>query len=586
MTAFTSTIAPASGGQSYILDHKTVGAIRGHFFVPSYQRGYRWGPSDVTRLLDDIWASGGKSYSLQPIVVKLHRDAEKPEKQQWELIDGQQRLTTLYLIFRYMKKDAKQGFGAPYTILYQTRPGSQEYLETLEEAIHCTNIDYFHLYKAYQAIDTWFKRHGDIYALNHAAGKIHSYLFDSVRVIWYEAPIHVAAIPLFTRLNVGRIPLNDAELVKAALLSKARSVSSDRAHEIAAQWDGIERDLHHPDIWSFIAGPQSGTDDERYPTRISLLLDTLADQQPRDNDADERHQTFEALQGLIEKDFSGFWREVVALHAQILGWHDVPGAYNRIGYLVATGAKIGDVVTAAKGKRKSEFERYLTSSITNHLGVRDDDLEELDYEEKKRGYPKLLDLLLLMNVETCSRAGLRFPFVHHVGQRWSLEHIHAQNADALNKADQWRTWLTTHERAIDALDAQHVSHVQLKTDIQAAISEMDNSKSGGFTGERFNALSMRILQLLNTDTLADHSIRNLALLSSSDNSRLNSSVFEVKRQMILELDRAGKYVPPCTRNVFLKYYAAADAQQPHFWSEKDKTSYLDAIRDLLKSYLS
>jgi hypothetical protein len=554
--------------------------------VPSYQRGYRWDTSDVMRLLDDIWESGGKGYSLQPIVVKLHRGAEQLEKQEWELIDGQQRLTTLYLIFRYMEKDAKQGFGAPYSIFYQTRTGSHEYLKTLDEAIHATNIDYFHLYQAYQAIDAWFKRRGDIYARNHAAGKIHGYLFESVRVIWYEAPFDVEAIPLFTRLNIGRIPLTDAELVKAALLSKARSVSSDRAHEIAAQWDGIERDLHDPDVWSFIAGLQSGVDDERYPTRISLLLDTLADQQPRDDEAVQRHHTFDTLQGLVEKDFSAIWREVVALHAQILGWHDVPGAYNRIGYLVATGAKIGDIVTAARDKRKSEFEHYLVIKIRDHLRVRGDDLEDLDYEEKKRGYPKLLDLLLLMNVETCSRAGLRFPFVHHVGQSWSLEHIHAQNADALNRADQWRTWLSTHERAIEAFGMDNENQVQLKADIQAAIDEIDSGRSGGFTGERFNALSMRVLQLVNADALVDHSIRNLALLSSSDNSRLNSSVFEVKRQMILELDRAGRYVPPCTRNVFLKYYAAADAQQPHFWSDQDKTSYLDAIRDLLKPYLA
>jgi hypothetical protein len=44
-----------------------------------------------------------------------------------------------------------------------------------------------------------------------------------VRVIWYEAPVSVEAIPLFTRLNVGRIPLTDAGLIKAALLSGVRS---------------------------------------------------------------------------------------------------------------------------------------------------------------------------------------------------------------------------------------------------------------------------------------------------------------------------------------------------------------------------
>jgi len=54
---------------------------------------------------------------------------------------------------------------------------------------------------------------------------------------WYEAPFNTDAKALFIRLNVGRIPLTDAELIKAALLSAVRNDSTDRAHEIAAQWD-------------------------------------------------------------------------------------------------------------------------------------------------------------------------------------------------------------------------------------------------------------------------------------------------------------------------------------------------------------
>lgn len=32
---------------------KPVGKIEGQFFVPSYQRGYRWGRKEATRLLED-----------------------------------------------------------------------------------------------------------------------------------------------------------------------------------------------------------------------------------------------------------------------------------------------------------------------------------------------------------------------------------------------------------------------------------------------------------------------------------------------------------------------------------------------------
>ncbi|MFC6310311.1 DUF262 domain-containing protein [Paraburkholderia dipogonis] len=114
--------------------HREHLALRARGASRAHRHGYRWGPSDVTHLLDDIWTSGGKSYGSAAdwIVVKLHCDAEKPDNQQWELIDGHQRLTTLYLIFRYTKKDAKQGFSVPYSIFYQTRPGSQERPETRE----------------------------------------------------------------------------------------------------------------------------------------------------------------------------------------------------------------------------------------------------------------------------------------------------------------------------------------------------------------------------------------------------------------------------------------------------------------------
>ena len=87
----------------------------------------------------------------------------------------------------------------------------------------------------------------------------------------------------------------------------------------------------------------------------------------------------------------------------------------------------------------------------------------------------------------------------------------------------------------------------------------------------------------------DHSdvdaITNLALLDRDDNSVLSNAVFEVKRRHIIELDRGGSYIPVCTRNVFLKYYTDAGAQQLHFWGPRDRQDYLDAMLDALGPYL-
>ncbi len=108
------------------LETLPVGDITGDFFVPAYQRGYRWGEQEVRQLLDDIRESNGATYYLQPVVVKRRDDGS------WELVDGQQRLTTLYLIFQYLKREHLPSAGPNYSITYETREGSKEYLERLD----------------------------------------------------------------------------------------------------------------------------------------------------------------------------------------------------------------------------------------------------------------------------------------------------------------------------------------------------------------------------------------------------------------------------------------------------------------------
>jgi hypothetical protein len=70
-----------------------------------------------------------------------------------------------------------------------------------------------------------------------------------------------------------------------------------------------------------------------------------------------------------------------------------------------------------------------------------------------------------------------------------------------------------------------------------------------------------------------HALGNLALLQRNFNSKLNNAVFALKRERILELDESGAYLLPCTRNVFLKYYTAAEDQQLSIWGPQDQEPY-------------
>ena len=173
-----------------------------------------------------------------------------------------------------------------------------------------------------------------------------------------------------------------------------------------------------------------------------------------------------------------------------------------------------------------------------------------------------------------------------MGEVWSLEHIHAQNAQDLTRAEQWATWLQEHRKALQniATEDKKASIDELLAAIDEATSKLHTPRFGQ---EHFNALASDILVALNDGAVegADHSIANLALLSHGANAALGNAVFEVKRSKVLVMDKAGEYIPTATRNVFLKYYTDAGRLQPHFWGEADKTAYLREIKEKLASYL-
>lgn len=547
-----------------------VGDIRGDFFIPSYQRGYRWGEQEVCQLLDDIRESDGATYYLQPVVVKARDDGS------WELVDGQQRLTTLYLIFRYLEKTHLPSITTGYSLTYETREGSRAYLEQLDETTAPTNIDYFHMFNAYACIESWFAQFE--HRTTHEATRFYGYLFDNVKVLWYEAPVGVDSRDLFTRLNVGRIPLTDAELVKAQLLSHGQDGlgGTDRGLEIAAHWDLIERDLRAPELWAFLTGR---ADEE--PTHISLLLDTIAGgargrQRPL-------FHTFETLRERIAQDAHAFWRDVVDLHSLVLGWYDDRDLYHKVGYLIAVERTFEDLVVLSRDKGRSEFESALDAEIRAHLNLTAAALSDLSYESHRR----TSDALLLMNAETIRKmrnSSERYSFRAQAAGDWSLEHIHAQNAEPLNRAEQWEAWLRYHREAVASLPG-------LDEHRRAELLErVDEAVSGKLTRQVFSALEKDLTAVLSpheqTDDYLTHSIGNLALLAHSDNAALNNSVFEVKRREILRLDKEGSYIPACTRNVFLKYYTTEGDQQLHFWSATDRDAYLSAIESELAPYLT
>lgn len=444
-------------GNNIILETKFVADISGSFNIPSYQRGYRWSETEVVRLLDDIYQNGKKNYCLQPVVVRKKED-------QYELIDGQQRLTTLYLIYKYMK-NVNPFFNEPaFTLSYQTRDQSEEFLKTLDMTKQDDNIDFWFIAKAYNTIKEWFEQDLQIRVMH-----IFEYLKEDVKIIWYEVGESEDAISLFTRLNIGKIPLTSAELVKAMFLSRdnAENMRREKQEEISLQWDGIERELHNESLWFFLTNSVKG----EYQTRIDLVLDLIAG---KDESTREKYYTFFRFDELRkEVSLDDIWKKIYQTFLTLKGWYEDHDLYHRIGYLITSGTSLHKIFALSKDKKKSEFNESLDELIKKSVAI-SGNYAELSYE-KSLDYKRISTLLLLFNIESVRRSdghAQRFPFdqfKHHKGSNvtWSLEHIHAQQSEGMKTQDVWKKWLELHIPSVESIGGEHS---ELIDEMQGAIN--------------------------------------------------------------------------------------------------------------------
>ena len=535
-----------------ILDTKLVGNVQGVFYVPSYQRGYRWGKEEVTRLLEDIYTNGNKTYCLQPVVVRKDGD-------RYELIDGQQRLTTLFILLQYIKREYKPKISLKYELIYETRESSAKYLNDINETLANSNIDFYHIYYAYKAIDEWVKSQPDSVV---AADDIYGYLVKFVKIIWYEVGEDEDAISLFTRLNIGKIPLTSAELVIAIFLSRDNTTEMDKEkqEEISLQWDNIEKELHHDRLWYFLTNSATSG----YQTRIDLILDLISG---KPEQCREKYYTFFKFDEIKknEKSLEDIWRNIQQTFLVLKDWFEDHEYYHKIGYLIASGSMtLQKIFELSKDKTKKEFRDSLDSYIKSSIAIKGRNYSELSYKNPL-DYEKISTLLLLFNVESVRQNGQNsewFPFdkfKYNCGNKvvWSLEHIHAQQSEVMRTQEVWKEWLKLHIPSVQSVDN---NQVELIKDMQEAIEKPK------LDGTEFTGLQQRVVELLsakgNTEYL--HSIGNMALLNSSDNAALNNSTFDVKRNKIIEMDKIGQYIPFCTKMVFLKYYTPSEKNQLHF----------------------
>lgn len=556
------------------------------YYIPSYQRGYRWTTKQVTQLLDDLLEfernkRKGEFYCLQPIVVVPLQGGPRPQQWQdgeesvYEVIDGQQRLTTILLILQYMK-DKQLPLNQLYELSYQTRIGSSDFLRNIrskseEEAER--NSDYWHIYHAYRAIDDWFtnKQQEEIELICQLL--ISKDKLNNVRIIWYELGQSEDKIDVFSRLNIGKIPLTNAELIKALFLRRgnfADNLASLEQVQIASEWDSIENKLQNSSFWTFVSGCNSN-----YANHIELIFELIAG---------SKQTSFEYYTEVLNPPnvpISKIWLEVKQVFLRLEEWYDNHELYHYVGYLTCTGNSIREIYQLSFNKSKTQFVQALKDKIK--ASFENVTLDDLEYESKNLA--TIRKVLLLFNIETIlssSKVYTHFPFDLYLLGQWDVEHIRSRT-EYSNKLYQ-ESVLSESVSYFESKYELSEQEQELLSEIKDLLPRMGNKKGDAYQQD-FKELFAKIQKYFGEDKDFQevNALGNLTLLDSKTNRSYGNSPFVLKRQRIVQNDKEGVFTPIATKNVFLKYYSH-HATDILVWQDKDAEDYMQSIQELLSYY--
>lgn len=559
------------------------------YFIPAYQRGYRWNNTQVTQLLEDILEFTGRKnpqpnefYCLQPLVLLAGKDGA------YEVVDGQQRLTTLLLILRHFNDRAAKKYQLPlYELEYATRPDLHTFLDSPSDDLAEKYIDYSHIAQAMKVIEKWFEeRESEVEAIKDT-------FLNKAKVIWFQLAAGENPVAAFTRLNVGKIPLTNGELIRALFLRgvPGETVEANQLR-IAYEWDLVEKSLQDPDFWAFLRN-ETGRDGGR----IDFLFNLAARQQGMKPTTDD-YATFNHFsKRLSNKDadlLSKAWLEVKKIHMQLEEWFEDRRLYHLVGFLVWDGVDVNDLRSLADGSGKRDLRDKLRAKVVEHAfgSAAPADAEaltawitdRLDNLEYPRNRARIRSILLLFNLATLLQhreSNMRFHFESFKTARWDIEHVRSVASAELGSSALQTGWLTLTMRYLE-LAAQDSSTMELQKRIRMHLALQPKEGIAAF-----EPLYAEILKYFHEDDSGepDNSIANLTLLDQETNRSYKNAVFPVKRQRVLELDEHGVFVPHCTRNVFLKCYSP-QVDHTMYWTQQDRDGYRQELINTLHTFIT
>ena len=321
--------------------------VKSPYVIGTYQRGYRWTITNVQEYLEDIFeghlveyyerdnnfgndltydtligllrdkSKNVEDYCLQPLVIKKN-DAI------YSVIDGQQRLTTTFIVLKALCDLNQMTFPPSFSIEFESREKSTEFLKTICESSIANDLDSAYMKQTYDCAKKWFiekytnfskyltqELKEDTFTKVQFYRYLYGIINDHTKFIWdyieKDSPEYEKTEQkIFADRNTGKIDLTDSELIKALFMNPeyyGNNVNiEDKQILISELWDLYENDLHNDEFWRFI--PLSNDIKKEYEksTRIDAIFFLIALHKKIEINRTEENWLYKAIKTWIDSE--------------------------------------------------------------------------------------------------------------------------------------------------------------------------------------------------------------------------------------------------------------------------------------------
>ena len=576
--------------------------------IPNYQRGYKWEISNVEDLLNDI----NNINNIDKNEHCLHNLTIIENENKWEIVDGQQRLTTIFLILKYLGKEY-------YSLSYKIRTETECFLNNeIDDIIknlkdnkykkelelfndvknknnNYNKQDIYYICRALFIIYNWFNK-------NYKDKPIEEFIEKLESVYFYKHGIktNIKGETIFSNLNSGRVPLTYIELIKADLIINISKLETkgneneilinEKRSNIGRLWDEMESWLAQDEVWYWITPKNNSVN------KLSLLFNLCSELKEGKN-IYEKYYNY-VYDKNLKCDYSKIktiWENIKNYYYTIKDWYLDNDLYHLIGIIVSFDININEFIENNSNiKNKNELKSKLKNEIIRHLKLTNKDNKlkfgDIDYLELDYNNDKVNKIFTLLNClegynnkDNRFNEHFRYRFDIHNKYKWSIEHIIPRNP----KKD---TILDYFNDIIKILyNEQNEELEKIKGEIKEKLNE---AKYKEFNG------SIEKLKLSNNDKLKEefiedfnniiniNNIGNLALLGIDTNSSLKNNIFKEKRNILLKfISNEGRFIPPLTLKVFSKTFDGANGEEM-YWTHEDFNKYEEYQEKKLKYFIN